>query len=40
VASVSGDTITISDPEGFSRTILVDASTTYTTSVRRRPSPT
>ena len=32
VASVSGDTITISDPEGFSRTILVDASTTYTTS--------
>jgi hypothetical protein len=32
VTSVSGDTVTISDPEGFSRTILVGGSTTYTKS--------
>jgi hypothetical protein len=32
VTAVSGDTITISDPEGFSRTIVVDSSTTYTKS--------
>ena len=32
VTAVSGDTIAISDPEGFSRTILVDSSTTYTKS--------
>ncbi|MGA2295744.1 MAG: DUF5666 domain-containing protein [Acidimicrobiales bacterium] len=32
VTAVSGDTITISDPEGFSRTIVVDSTTTYTKS--------
>jgi hypothetical protein len=32
VTSVSDDTIVISDPEGFNRTILVDSSTTYTKS--------
>jgi hypothetical protein len=32
VTAVSGDTITISDPEGFNRTILVDSSTTFTKS--------
>jgi hypothetical protein len=32
VTAVSGDTITISDPEGFSRTIVTDSSTTYTKS--------
>jgi hypothetical protein len=30
VKSVSGNTITISDPQGFSRTIVVSSSTTYT----------
>jgi hypothetical protein len=29
VTAISGDTITISDPEGFTRTILVSGSTTY-----------
>ena len=32
VTAVQGDTITISDLEGFSRTIVVDSSTTYTKS--------
>jgi hypothetical protein len=32
VTAVSGNTITISDPEGFNRTILIDSSTTYTKS--------
>jgi hypothetical protein len=30
VTAVSGNTITISDPQGFSRTIVVNASTSYT----------
>ena len=29
VTSVSGDTLTITDPQGFTRTIVVDSSTTY-----------
>ncbi len=29
VVSVSGDTITVTDPEGFSRTIVTSSSTTY-----------
>jgi hypothetical protein len=32
VTSVSGDTVVITDLEGFSRTIVVDSSTTYTKS--------
>jgi hypothetical protein len=32
VTAVRGDTVTISDPEGFNRTIVVDSSTTYTKS--------
>ncbi|MGC1419637.1 MAG: DUF5666 domain-containing protein [Acidimicrobiales bacterium] len=32
VTAVNGDTITISDPEGFARTIVVDSTTTYTKS--------
>jgi len=32
VSSVSGDTVVITDLEGFSRTIVVDSSTTYTKS--------
>jgi hypothetical protein len=32
VTAVQGNTITISDLEGFSRTIVVDSSTTYTKS--------
>jgi hypothetical protein len=32
VTAVSGSSVTITDPEGFSRTIVVDSSTTYTKS--------
>jgi hypothetical protein len=32
VTSVSGDTVVITELEGFSRTIVVDSSTTYTKS--------
>jgi hypothetical protein len=32
VTALSGDTITITDPEGFSRTIVVNSSTTYAKS--------
>jgi hypothetical protein len=32
VTDVDGDTVTITDPEGFSRTIIVDSTTSYTKS--------
>ena len=32
VTDVNGDTVTITDPEGFSRTIIVDSTTSYTKS--------
>jgi hypothetical protein len=32
VSSVSGDTVVITDPEGFSRTTVVDSSTSYSKS--------
>jgi hypothetical protein len=32
VVSVSGNTITVTDPQGFTRTIIVNSSTTYTKS--------
>jgi hypothetical protein len=32
VTSVNGDTVSITDPEGFTRTIVVGSSTTYTKS--------